>query len=1029
MDYLVPLQGEVPPESLRPIKEITLLDPSCGTMHFGLVAFDLFHAMYQEELDRAGEPGWPAEPSVDDETEIPEAIIAHNIYGIDIDLRAVQLSALALYLKAKTLNPKATITDSNLVCADVTPLNGARLGTFLREARFSQPIYERLMRALWARLQDVDQLGSLLRLERELGELTARERARYEREPLFAGLAGEYEREAAEDEYWGILSAQIIQGLDHFVREQAEAGADLTFFADEAVKGLRLAELMLRKYDVVVTNPPYSSRGNLNQALVDYLDSDYKDAKGDLYAAFIQRCGEWVAEDGGRVGMITQQSFMFIPTFEKLRALLRQGFAIETMPHTGPHTFAEIKGEKVNNTVFCLRADVDVGRRENCVGTYFRLVHAPEGDGKRRAFEESLATGSNMYHFAQNRFDAIPTAPWIYALSDDFRKRFDTGPYFNSLGQVKLGVSSVDMQRFYRFVWEVPINERWHILEKGGAFVKWYGIHVWAVNWARDGLEFKEEIIARYPYLNGNYGLKVRAENWLKRSGLTYTRKGGKRFSARVLLEGHIVEDNGPGIYLNRIPEMTGLAIFNSSVVNFLLNLISPGIDYQKGELERLLFPEMPVHGRLAEYATQCCYIAKAREATTETSNDFACPPRWQSGIVDLAATTERLADFEDKINNDVYSLYEVSDEDRVAIEFELSSGSLAEIDEGAANTEAAGEAKEAPITCEELAVRWISYAMGVVLGRFQLGMPRALGSALYHLLDFAIGSLPAPEKDEFNELVGPPERFAYIDRTGGRHVFPNDVELALREIALPDGIAVFDEGHPRDLPALVEKALHLMLDWYQDGQVADPAAEVIDKGASGDLRKFLERNLFAKWHVAKSWYSRRPVYWPLQSAKRSYGFVLFHEKIDKNTLYTLQRDYLDIKLNGLQFQITDLRGQLEGKSGAQRRKLERDIDKAAQVLDEVSEFAKTMERIVREGYKPEFNWIDDGVILRMAPLWELIPIWKNEPKKYWEQLRQGNYDWSHIAMNYWPGRVREACRANKSFAIAHGHEEWYESA
>ena len=150
-------------------------------MHFGLVAFDFFAAMYREELERAGEEGWPAAPSVASEDDIPAAIIEHNIFGIDIDLRAVQLSALALYLKAKSLNPKAQITGSNLACADVMPLNGARLGTFLREARFTRPVYERLIRALWERLRDVSQVGSLLRLEREMGALIAQEQARYAR--------------------------------------------------------------------------------------------------------------------------------------------------------------------------------------------------------------------------------------------------------------------------------------------------------------------------------------------------------------------------------------------------------------------------------------------------------------------------------------------------------------------------------------------------------------------------------------------------------------------------------------------------------------------------------------------------------------------------------------------------------------------------------------------------------------------------------------------------------------------------------
>jgi hypothetical protein len=85
------------------------------------------------------------------------------------------------------------------------------------------------------------------------------------------------------------------------------------------------------------------------------------------------------------------------------------------------------------------------------------------------------------------------------------------------------------------------------------------------------------------------------------------------------------------------------------------------------------------------------------------------------------------------------------------------------------------------------------------------------------------------------------------------------------------------------------------------------------------------------------------------------------------------------------------------------------------------------MARVVREGYEPEPNWIDDRVILRMAPLWELIPLWEKYPKKHWRRLQEGEYDWSHIAMNYWPERVREACKENKSYAIAHGHPEWYE--
>jgi len=381
--------------SPRLVKSLTLLDPACGGMHFGLVAFDLFAAMYQEELERAGEAGWPAAPSVSSMAEIPAAILKHNLFGIDIDLRAVQLSAFALYLKARTWlvdhvpATKYAICNSNLACADVQRFDPAALGAFVREARFTRPVYERLMRALWEKLQDVAQLGSLLRLEQTLQELIAQERASYEAMPLFTRVSDDYEAAAAEEEFWGILAGQILQGLDEFARAQAAAGVDQTFFTGEAVKGLHLADLMLRRYDVVVTNPPYLSRRKMNKTLADLISAAYPEGKNDFYAAFIQRCLE-LAEDDGRVGMLTMHSFMFISSYEALRQAIREQAAIETLLHCGPGLFEVGNPGTLQTVAFVLRKEADAERRAAHAGTYFRLVHAPNGDAKRAAFEEAL---------------------------------------------------------------------------------------------------------------------------------------------------------------------------------------------------------------------------------------------------------------------------------------------------------------------------------------------------------------------------------------------------------------------------------------------------------------------------------------------------------------------------------------------------------------------------------------------------------------------------------------------------------------
>jgi len=177
LEYLVPIQG-TPREPLRQVREITLLDPACGTMHFGLVAFDLLAEMYREELEHVGAPGWPREPSVSNAAEIPAAILEHNLFGIDIDLRAVQLSALTLYLKAKTMNPQAVIRQSNLACADIHLLDGRHLLNFLGMMRFTRSIFERVVRPLWERLKDASQMGSLLRVEQDIAVHIEAERRR-----------------------------------------------------------------------------------------------------------------------------------------------------------------------------------------------------------------------------------------------------------------------------------------------------------------------------------------------------------------------------------------------------------------------------------------------------------------------------------------------------------------------------------------------------------------------------------------------------------------------------------------------------------------------------------------------------------------------------------------------------------------------------------------------------------------------------------------------------------------------------------
>jgi len=449
------------------------------------------------------------------------------------------------------------------------------------------------------------------------------------------------------------------------------------------------------------------------------------------------------------------------------------------------------------------------------------------------------------------------------------------------------------------------------------------------------------------------------------------------------------------------------------------MRLLNPTINFQVIDVKRLPYPNT-LSKRLQDLVIGIIRLQIRKVHFKEQTYDYKLPIPLVNKLDEISRINKNINNTQIQIDDEVYILYGIGNDERASIDTQIIGGNVDNQEVVVTDKESDTEKNEDETTSDsEKAIEWTSFSVGIILGRFYPGTPGALGSAIYRRSDFAIGSLPEPTEEEFNELVGEPSKFAYIDEQGGRHVFTREVEQALRELAVPDGIAVFDPNHPRDLPTLVSKALELMLGQAQ-------AQEVIQQAAGGDLRKFLEKDFFTQHHIKQ--YRKRPVYWPIQSSKRSYGFVLFHEKIDRNTFYALQQEpYLPTKRRAVQLRLEELGKKVLTAQGAARKSIEKEMDELRQLAEELAQFAKDLDAITRGGYEPEADWIDDGVILRMAPLWSVIPLWKSEPKKYWDELAAGKYDWSRIAMKYWPERVKQACKKNKSYAIAHGHEEWYE--
>jgi hypothetical protein len=992
----------VPPKhpqsrALRAAKEITFLDPSCGSMHFGLLAFDLFAEMYREERENAGKPGWPKTPSAATEEEIPELILAHNLHGIDIDMRAVQISALTLLLKARMLNPKARVTDQNLACANIEAFTGGRLDELIKAARFDNHSEEKILRALAARVPDSPHLGSLLRLERDLKTLVEAERKKLlsssQPELLLAGLTDDLFQSTRDlESFFDKLAASIADRLDALTRE---AGSASQHTAAEASKGLRLLRLTEKRYDVVATNPPYLSGRKMNKRLAALMEQEYKEGKGDLYAAFIMRCQELLATEG-LMGMLTMHSFMFISSYEDLRARLRKEVAIETLAHFGGGLFTVGNPGTLQTAAFVLRREPEAKKREGQVGTYFRLVKERDADTKRLAFESALAAlrqgdeHHQLFHYQQSDFDAIPEKPLVYWMPSSIRKLFGKLDSIGDTAKPRVGLQTGHNERFMRKWWEVGYSAvdrncpsraqtaargfKWFPYNKGGSPIPWASRQQNVVNWASDGLEIeaiKPKSVVRNP-------------DYYFRAGVTWSLTTTKKFAARISPGGFIFDVNGMTCFPPDDSNLTVLGLLNSRAAQFTLSAISPTIAFQVGDIERLPVPKEH-SSHTDDLVNKCVELSRANSVESETTYDFIQPP---NSIADLTTRKDQLAALEVEIDAEVSRLYGLSEEDLAAIDRELNGPAASEgddvtDDDGASGDEDDDEEAGGDLTPADWARSWISYALGTVLGRFEIGKPSGLGC----------GDFPEAAVAEIHKLID------------------------------ADGIMPCDAAHPQDIAARTIACLELMLGATEVRErirlATATEGDPVD-ALRGWLDRFTGQPAASFWKYHHQLYRKRPVYWPFQSPKKCFTIWVFHEKIGPNTLHTL-KDLTDVRLNLLEREITDLR-----PSAATSRSKAKELDKLMDKADDLREFTARIKAHIDAGYE---SCIDDGVLLNAAPLHDLLPSWReaakgvNDPKKAWEALAVGKFDWAHQAMRHWPERVTEACRTNRSFAIAHGLE------
>lgn len=589
---------------------------------------------------------------------------------------------------------------------------------------------------------------------------------------------------------------------------------------------------------------------------------------------------------------------------------------------------------------------------------------------------------ARVFQVTPESFRSVPGAPFAYWVNESVRQLFKKIPALESdYRTTKQGLASADDFRFVHVWWEGK-HDGWLGFAKGGAFSPFYSDVFLQVNWSQNGAQIKNNLNDRGGVRSNVWMLRDTANNFFGRPGLTWPlRTNGLSF--RAMPRGCIFGHKGPAAFVaDDAPDaLLALgALVNSQAFGLLVSVQLARVElaqsFEVGLIQQTPVPNLNVdqQSTLAALARRAWSLKRTLDTIEETSHAFALPAalRARLGDYDPPAIEAELAGIQAEINVIAFDLYGLSEADRAAAQ--TSQGAA---NKGDSETDADDDAdEEESLAPMDQTAGLLSWAVGVAFGRFDW-------------------------------------RLATSERVSPAEPEPFDPLPVKSPGMLPDGAASFhahagilvdDVGHLHDLTHLLEEVLVL-----------------VDAPVPGDVRRWLQRDFFP-FHLQRYSKSRRkaPIYWPLSTTSGSYTLWVYYPDLTSQTLYTLVNDFVEPKLNQVGNNVRALRN----KGLARNRDDEMHFEALQAFELELIELRDILLKLAPT-YKPSHH---DGVQINAAPLWPLFrhKPWQKVLKETWAKLEKGDYDWAHLAMNYWPERVRKKCKTDKSLAIAHGLEELY---
>ena len=850
-------------------KTITVLDPACGSGHILVEAYTILKQIYLEE-------GY--QPN-----QIPELILKHNLYGLEIDKRATQLATFAVYMQGRADDSQLFnkhITTNIVQIKATNAIDSEHL--YQNLSKLSNSITLDEVKKFLEIFHDADMFGSLIQISPQVLEIA----------------------DKLESIIYPHLKRNNISQGELFLDPDIEKVVYLT----------KQTRLLAKQYDCVVANPPYMGNKGYNAILKKYVEKNYSKAKADLFSAFIIRSLIF-SKSNAKLGFVSPFVWMFISSFEELRIKILSQSSITTLVQLEYNAFAPA----------CIPVCTFVLEKQKCdyKGGFIKLSDFTGADNQPIKTLEAIKNRKCgwFYETNQAKFDKLPCSPIAYWVSDKVADIFATYPPLIELTETRQGMATSDNSRFWRLWFEVKNDDikfnslnnedsilsgrKWFPYNKGGEFRKWYGNQYYVVNWQNDGRELKEF----QSKLDQGWTMRLKSREFYFRSGLSWSFISSSYFGVRYFPEGFIFDVSGsmsfPYLKSN---ELFILGLLCSDLSNVFLNMLNPTINLQRSNIDSIPTKLIPNCELIVK---ELIAISKADWDSYETSWNFIKHPLLTvnasgNNLANRYATireywheqTARMKELEEENNRLHINAYDLADEFSPDVEDRLVTLTCNPLYRYKSSEDF--EARLKLDTYKEL----ISYAIGCAFGRYSLDQDGLI---------FAGGEF---DKEKYQSFA--PTLHNILPITDTMH-FSDD---AVRQVSKFIEVAFGKENH---LSNRHELAITL-------------------KAGSSDSLAAINNYLsseFYKDHLKN--YQKKPIYWLFSSGKtKAFQALVYLHRMDNSTLATMRTKYIRPLLTYYDSRVQELRA-VSVPSKAEIKEL-REIEKK---YDELSEYDRKIEHLI----------------------------------------------------------------------------------